>query len=294
MRFPLLALAGAATVHGFEHGRRQDGQLPYLDAALSLDERVDDLMSRLSLEEKAGQMFHARTSVVNGTFDSTIQSYVVDKHITHYVLSGGVNDARVVAEWYNALQGIALGTPSGIPITISSDPQHGWVDDAAVSNVGQAFSRWTESLGLAALRDPQLVRKFAEIAREEYLSVGIRQALHPQVDLGTEPRWGRFGGTMGEDADLTSELVVEYIKGFQGDSIGSRSVIATTKHFPGGGPMENGEDSHFPWVSRSRQTSSRMLCSLTTARVKTKPIRETRRGIISSPLRRRSPRARGK
>ncbi|KAM0599705.1 hypothetical protein ACHAP1_002052 [Verticillium nonalfalfae] len=201
----------------------------------------------MTLEEKAGQMFHARTSLINDTFDANIKSYVADKHITHYVFSGGVNDARVVAEWQNALQQFSRDEGLGVPITLSSDPQHGWTDDTAVSNVAASFSRWTEPLGIAALRSPELALEFAKIAREEYVSVGIRQALHPTVDIITEPRWGRNAQTMGEDANLTSTLLVEYIKGFQGDKIGPHSVITTTKHFPGGGPMENGEDSHFEW-----------------------------------------------
>ena len=102
-------------------------------------------------------------------------------------------------------------------------------------------------MGLAAIRDAELVRKFAETAREEYLAVGLRSALHPQVDLSTEPRWARIGGTWGEDASLTSELLVAYIEGFQGEEFGPRSVTTVTKHFPGGGPMENGEDSHFTY-----------------------------------------------
>ncbi|KAG5788566.1 hypothetical protein H9Q69_012372 [Fusarium xylarioides] len=248
---------------------RQDANPPYRNKTLCLDKRVDDLMSRMSLEDKAGQMFHGRTVVVNNTFDETIEEFVTGKRITHYVLSGGVNDVRGVANWYNKLQRLAMSTSLGIPseyycfddivtpstpkhiddsvVTISSDPQHGWTDENAVSVVAQGFSRWTEPLGLAALRSPELVRQFAEIAREEYVAVGIRQALHPQVDLATEPRWGRITGTMGEDANLTSALMVEYIKGLQGDKIGPNSVIATTKHFPGGGPMEDGEDSHFEW-----------------------------------------------
>ncbi|KAM0248371.1 hypothetical protein ACHAP5_003547 [Fusarium lateritium] len=226
---------------------RQDANPPYRNKTLCLDKRVDDLMSRMSLEDKAGQMFHGRTVVVNNTFDETIEEFVTGKRITHYVLSGGVNDVRGVAEWHNQLQKLAKSTPLGIPITISSDPQHGWTDDNAVSVVAKGFSRWTEPLGLAAIQSPELIRTFAEIAREEYTAVGIRQALHPQVDLATEPRWGRITGTMGEDANLTSALLVEYIKGFQGDKIGPHSVIATTKHFPGGGTVELGEDSHFPW-----------------------------------------------
>lgn len=221
---------------------------PYKNPLLCVDERVDDLLSRMSLEEKAGQMYHARTSLVNDTFDEKIKDHVSEKYITHYVFSGGVNDARIVAEWQNELQKFAMENGLGIPITLSSDPQHGWTDDTAVSNLGSAFSRWTEPMGIAALRSPELARTFAEIAREEYVAVGLRQALHPQVDLLTEPRWGRGSGTLGEDVNLTTTLLVEFIKGFQGEKIGPNSVIATTKHFPGGGPMEDGEDSHFFWV----------------------------------------------
>jgi beta-glucosidase len=97
------------------------------------------------------------------------------------------------------------------------------------------------------LRDAALVQQFAEVAREEYKAIGVRSALHPQIDLVTEPRWSRIANTMGEDANLTSELVVAYIKGFQGDKLGRHSVTTVTKHFPGAGPMEDGRDSHFAY-----------------------------------------------
>lgn len=78
-------------------------------------------------------------------------------------------------------------------------------------------------------------------------SVGLRAALHPQIDLSTEPRWSRINATFGEDAALTSELVAAYIRGFQGDTFGADSVSTMTKHFPGGGPQLDGEDPHFSW-----------------------------------------------
>jgi beta-glucosidase-like glycosyl hydrolase len=91
------------------------------------------------------------------------------------------------------------------------------------------------------------VRRFADIARQEYVAVGIRAALHPTLDLATEPRWARQAGTFGQDPDLVTELGVAYLKGFQQDQLGADSVACTTKHFPGGGPQKDGEDAHFPY-----------------------------------------------
>jgi beta-glucosidase len=108
-----------------------------------------------------------------------------------------------------------------------------------------AFSQWPEPIGLAATRDEALVREFADMARQEYLAVGIRTALHPMADLATEPRWARINGTFGEDAELAARLVYAYVRGFQGETLGKDSVACMTKHFPGGGPQKDGEDAHF-------------------------------------------------
>ena len=102
-------------------------------------------------------------------------------------------------------------------------------------------------MGLAATRDTSLTRDFADIARQEYLSVGIRLALHPMADLATEPRWGRNNGTFGEDAQLSAKMTKSYILGFQGEKLDRNSVACMTKHFSGGGPQKDGEDAHFPY-----------------------------------------------
>jgi len=109
------------------------------------------------------------------------------------------------------------------------------------------FSQWPETMGLAAIGDEELVERFADIARQEYTAVGLRVALHPQVDLATEPRWARQVATFGEDAELSGRLGAAYIRGFQGSSFGPGSVSTMTKHFPGGGPQRDGEDPHFPY-----------------------------------------------
>src|SRR4029077_9890203 len=88
------------------------------------------------------------------------------------------------------------------------------------------FSQWPETTGLAAIDDPDLVAGFADTVRREYLAVGLRVALHPQIDLATEPRWARSNATFGQDPDLTARLVGPYVTGLQGERIGADSVAA--------------------------------------------------------------------
>ncbi|KAF1837171.1 periplasmic beta-glucosidase precursor [Decorospora gaudefroyi] len=220
---------------------------PYRDASLSVDERVEDLVQRMTIEEKAGQLFHAIIRQgPNGTLATTTGPAVSGKFMTHFNLGGPISDVRESVQWYNSLQQMALDTRLGIPITISSDPRHAFAEAAGSQIAATKFTQWPETLGLAALRDAELIHTFAEIARQEYTAVGIRAALHPQIDVATEPRWARIGGTMGENATLTAELAVAYIKGFTGpDGFGTKSVTTVSKHFPGSGPVEDGEDSHF-------------------------------------------------
>ncbi|KAI6274303.1 hypothetical protein MCOR27_003898 [Pyricularia oryzae] len=240
---PLISFASYNAVNS-----RADVLPPYKNSSYSVDERVKDLIKRMTIEEKAGQLFHFMVSqgpLNDSTRGNSTDTMVAKMLLSHFNLSGDLVDAKETAKFINEVQQLALQTRLGIPVTISSDPRHSFTENLGTGFRAGAFSEWPESLGLAAIRDPSLVRKFAEVAREEYLAVGIRAALHPQVDLATEPRWARLGNTWGENATLTSELLVEYIKGFQGEEIGPRSVTTVTKHFPGGGPMENGEDSHF-------------------------------------------------
>ncbi|MBK0297213.1 glycoside hydrolase family 3 protein, partial [Bacillus sp. S34] len=75
--------------------------------------------------------------------------------------------------------------------------------------------------------------------------VGLRTALHPQIDLATEPRWGRTFTTFGSNVDVVSRLGVAYVEGLQGPRLGVHSVSAMAKHFPGGGTLKDGEDPLF-------------------------------------------------
>ncbi|GAB7360721.1 hypothetical protein MBLNU230_g0598t1 [Neophaeotheca triangularis] len=219
---------------------------PYRDASLSIDDRLDDLLSRMTIEEKAGQMYHAR-ALQSANGQTNTRNNIANKFISHFVYQGGINDVDAFIDWHNDVQELAASTRLGIPITFSTDPQHGWTQDTVTGNIGRALSRWTEPMGLAALRDPDFARQYADVVRQELAAVGLRQVLYPQVDLATEPRWGRFGATLGEDSSLTSSFVVSMLAGFRGQGGIKDSVIATVKHFPGAGAQENGEDAHFPW-----------------------------------------------
>ena len=228
---------------------------PYRDADLTPEERVDDLLPRLSLEEKAGLMFHtvieagADGSVLEGPgrISKTSTREVVQGKLVNHFNVHDLDDPRSAARWYNAVQRLAAETPHGIPVTISTDPRHAFIQNAGTSFAAKAFSQWPEPLGLAALRDPALVRRFADVARQEYVAVGIRAALHPTLDLATEPRWARQAHTFGQDPQVVTELSLAYLAGFQQDRVGPGSVACTAKHFPGGGPQKDGEDAHFPY-----------------------------------------------
>ncbi len=229
---------------------------PWLDASLPVDERVELLRREMTVPEKAGLFFHTMITMGDGgelaEADPTFglpsnREFVADKHMNHFnLLSVGLK-ASDIARWHNRLQELAASTRLGIPVTISTDPRHSFSENPGAALLSGPFSQWPESLGLAATRSTEIVGQFADIARREYLAVGIRVGLHPQIDLATEPRWARALQTFGEDADLTSELGAAYIRGFQGESFGTESVAAMIKHFPGGGPQLDGEDPHFAY-----------------------------------------------
>lgn len=229
---------------------------PYQDASNTVEHRVEDLLGRLTVEDKAGLMFHDIVAIGSGgglmradnAFGRPDTEVAIGQmRLNHFNLAGQITDIRELVDWHNRVQELALATGPGIPVTLSTDPRHSFSNNPGTEALAGAFSRWPQSLGFAGLQDPDLVQRYADIARQEYIAAGLRVALHPQIDLATEPRWARIGMTFGEDADLTSRLVAGYIRGFQGAELGHESVATMTKHFPGGGPQEDGEDPHFAY-----------------------------------------------
>ena len=215
----------------------------YEDASQPIDQRINDLLAQMTVEEKAGLMFNARWGVEMGEGIEIVDSLISQVYINHLNMPG-FPTAKANVEHNNMLQEMAEKTRLGIPITFYSDPRHSLrFSEAAGEN--RFHTRWPSELGMAAIGDENLVREFGDISRQEYLAIGARLALHPMADLATEPRWYRTYTTFGENADVSAKLTKAYIQGFQGESLGTHSVLTMTKHFPGGGPQKDGMDSHF-------------------------------------------------
>ncbi len=240
----------------------------YEDWRRSMDERVNDLVAQMTVEEKAGLMVGPSLPAgpngsvseqaswgqnpfnpgpVQLTSPATTDG-VLRRHIRQFINRENL-PARTMATWLNAVQQIAEGSRLGIPVIFVTNPrnQYGTQNVFGIQEAGSAFSQWPGPLGLAATRDIALIEDFARIAAQEYVAVGLRGAYHPMADVATEPRWNRFRETFGEDAKLTTEIITALIRGFQGETLGPRSVALTTKHFPGAGPADDGLDAHFPY-----------------------------------------------
>lgn len=254
----------------------KDGKLdPYEDWRLSPEERAKDLASRMTIEQIAGLMLYSSHQAIPGNMgwfpaayggkpfaESGAESsdlsdqqrdFVAEDHIRHILLTR-VESPETAALWNNNVQAYAESIGLGIPTNNSSDPRHS-SDTSKEFNAGAGgtISMWPESMGLAATFDPEVTRRFGEIAALEYRALGLTTALSPQVDIATDPRWFRFGMTFGEDPQLAADMARAYVDGFQ-SSVGEAeisggwgydSVNAMVKHWPGGGSGEAGRDAHF-------------------------------------------------
>ena len=259
--------------YAFKDLNRNDSLDAYEDWRLSAQERAADLASQLSIEEIAGLMLYSGHQAVpmvprmgygasnydgkpyeeSGAKASALsddqKKFLRDDHL-RAVLVTAVEGPDIAAEWNNNMQAFVEGLDHGIPVNTSSDPRHeAKATTEFNAGAGGQISLWPTSLGLAATFDPQVVRRFGEIASEEYRALGIATALSPQVDIATDPRWFRFDGTFGEDPQLTTDMARAYCDGFQTTpetkGWGLKSVNAMVKHWYGYGAQEGGRDSHF-------------------------------------------------
>ncbi|MEO6548060.1 MAG: glycoside hydrolase family 3 N-terminal domain-containing protein [Ferruginibacter sp.] len=257
----------------------------YEDWRLPNEDRARDLLSKMSLEEKIGFMLISTARLKNeGAVPSSANKAAITSdfneedvvaanniftrkplpvplmsvagttkgvtqyHLRHFIFRANIS-ARMTAEWANKLQALCESDGLGIPAIIASNPRNHITQDASVGlSVGKtSFSTWPGELGLSAMHDLKLVREFADIARQEWKAVGLRKGYMYMADLSTEPRWQRIEGTFGENAEWVAQMITQVVLGFQGPKLSASSVAVTTKHFPGGGAGEGGQDPHFEW-----------------------------------------------
>lgn len=247
---------------------------PYEDWRLDYETRIDDLISRMKVEDIAGLMLYSSHMSVtiektgmgaffSGTYggkgyhDSDVdiwdltdqQMEFIKKDYGRHILLTQVDYAEISAMWANNIQSYCEAQNLGIPANISSDPRHtASANTEYDAGAGGDISIWPQPLGLAATFDSEIMRNFAKIASKEYRAIGVSTALSPQIDLASEPRWSRFSGTFGENTKLSTAMAEAYCDGFQtsdNGGWGSNSVNAMVKHWPGGGSGEAGRDAHF-------------------------------------------------
>ena len=185
--------------------------------------RVDDLIERMTLAEKIGQMSQANAS--EGDPSDSLGDGLRAGRIGSVL---NVADVDVV----NELQRIAVSESRlGIPLMVGRDVIHGFKTVMPIP------------LGQAATWNPDIVRDGARVAALEAATTGVNWTFAPMIDISRDPRWGRIAESLGEDACLASELGAAMVEGFQGDDLAERGTIAAcAKHFAGYGAAESGRD----------------------------------------------------
>ena len=183
------------------------------------EQKVTDLLSQMTLEEKIGQM-----SQVNGG------GWDLHQAIREGRIGSVLNEVNV--EELNELQRIAMQESRlGIPLLIGRDVIHGFKTIFPIP------------LGQAASWDPETIEKGAAIAASEAASSGVNWTFAPMIDITRDPRWGRIAESLGEDPYLCGELGAAMVRGFQGDDLADKhSIAACAKHFAGYGAVEGGMD----------------------------------------------------
>ncbi len=240
---------------------RLDG---YEDWRLPVDSRSEDLVSRMTVAEKAGMMLiQTLRAGMGGALTENAERLIHQDHMTRFIfrnpvvpdpdpiVQAGFSGVQITptqaAEFTNAVQELAESTRLGIPVIFKSNARNHYEQDArpGINLAAGSFSTWPKEAGLAATRDMELIREFADAMRQEWTAIGLRGMYGYMADLGTEPRWYRVHETFTEDADLATEIITVLVNTLQGETLGPDSVALTIKHFPGGGPQAGGGDPHY-------------------------------------------------
>jgi beta-glucosidase len=208
----------------------------YRDPGAAIDDRVDDLVARMTVDEKVAQLGSVWiTELVTGDhLDHQHVAKVLEHGIGHVTRIGAATGLRPTASaaLLNAIQRTAVEqTRLGIPVMVHEEAVGGYcARDATV---------FPQAIGLGATWDERLVREVADTIRRQMVAVGARHALSPVLDVARDPRWGRVEETYGEDPYLVGRMGTAYVRGLQTDDL-REGVIATAKHFLGYALSEGG------------------------------------------------------
>ena len=226
---------------------------PFQDASLPIDQRVEDLLSRMTLEEKAGQLMclmgwnyyqiDGRKVTVSNQFRHQVDSMHVGMFWavfradpwTQKTIANGL-DPALAAEAANAMQRYAIEhTRLGIPIFLAEEAPHGHMAIGATV--------FPTGLGMAATWDPELMQQAGSVIGKEIRLQGGHISYGPVLDLARDPRWSRVEETMGEDPYLSSEMGAAMVRGLGGGDLSlPYSTITTLKHFIAYGTTEGGQN----------------------------------------------------
>jgi beta-glucosidase len=224
--------------------RRED--LPYLDPRQPIERRVQDLVSRMTIEEKLAQIGCVWSSSLiddAGRFAEGRAREKLAHGIGHITRIGGatVLGPTESATFANAIQEFLVErTRLRIPAIIHEESCAGYMARGATC--------FPQAIGLASTWQPELVEEMTTVIRTQMRAVGAHHALAPVLDIARDPRWGRTEETFGEDPYLVSRMGVAYVKGLQGEEL-QYGVVATGKHFVGYGASEGGMNwapAHIP------------------------------------------------
>ena len=208
----------------------------YLDSSQPVEKRVKDLLARMTLEEKVGQLgANPLDKILEvGRFSvQKLKKIIAD--LGFGVLHNIPKDFRLNLKIVQKVQRyLKEETRLGIPAIITGEGVHGHMSEGATI--------FPHGLALASTWNPDLVGKMSSVVAREARAVGVSQILSPVLDLSREPRWGRCQENYGEDPYLTSRMGVAYIKGLQGEgpAIDGEHCAATPKHFAAHGTPESG------------------------------------------------------
>jgi beta-glucosidase len=214
-------------------------------------QKIEDLLKRMTLEEKVGQMTQLTLGmIVSGrNQDIKLDPEKLEKAIVKYGVGSILNvsdQALTLDKWHeiiNQIQEAATKkTRLGIPVIYGIDSIHG-------ANYVQGATLFPQEIGMAATWNPELMRRAAEITAIETRAAGIPWSFSPVLDLGRNPLWPRFWETFGEDPYLSQVMGVAFVRGLEGASVSSEEQVASSlKHYMGYSLPLTGRDRTPAWI----------------------------------------------